>query len=47
MRIPPDLRSSKMLDQDGRYVGDWYSVIGVSTAIISTGNRAVVYPLRF
>lgn len=46
MRIPPDLRGSKMPDQNGRYAGDWHSVIGVSSVIISTGNRAV-YPPRF
>lgn len=42
--IPPDLRGFRMLDQKGRYVGDWYSLWNTTTYIKSTDNTVVISP---
>lgn len=42
---PPDMRGFRMLDQYGRYVGDWYSEMGTTTTVRSDGGtRVLVYP---
>jgi hypothetical protein len=44
---PPSLRGFRMLDQYGRYVGDWYSLWGTEAAIKSDGGtHVVIYPPR-
>lgn len=44
---PPALRGFRMLDQYGRYVGEWYSLWDASTTIRSDGGTLVlVYPPR-
>lgn len=42
---PPSMRGFRMLDQYGRYVGDWYSELGTTTTVKSDGGTHVlVYP---
>lgn len=44
---PPSMRGFRMLDQHGRYVGDWYSELGTTTSVKSDGgSRVLVYPPR-
>ncbi len=47
MQTPPDLRGFRMLDQNGRYVGDWYSLMGAYSEIQSTGNSVIIFPPEF
>jgi hypothetical protein len=42
--IPPDLRGFRMVDQNGRYVGDWYSLWNTTTTVKSQDNTVVVSP---
>jgi len=42
---PPALRGFRMLDQYGRYVGDWYSDLNTTTTVRSDGGaRVLIYP---
>lgn len=44
---PPTLRGFRMIDQYGRYVGDWYSAWETTTTVKSDGGTHVlVYPPR-
>jgi len=40
--VPPDLRGFRMVDQNGRYVGDWYSLWNTTTTVRSTDDTVVV-----
>lgn len=44
---PPTLRGFRLLDQYGRYVGEWYSPWEYTNSVKSDGgNRVLVYPPR-
>lgn len=44
---PPALRGFRMIDQYGRYIGDWYSTWDTTTSIRSDGGTHVlIYPPR-